>query len=227
MKTLSPDWFARYPVDFEYSRWILLDYLSDAYSNFKSSKLFPYFQDINYHITNLESWDNKREFFKGELKGLDFEKMTLLYDAPESIINIDEINSIVKYSIDEMRSVSKKGRIIWQKAEAQFKWHVIGIVPTYKLEGYIFVRIDAEVTIYRYTIGSIIIDDSNYGSISLDEIGKEEWGLGVYEYLKMKLIKERELPNPLTISVEGPNLPFSETIFPMIKRLSLIKIHNI
>jgi hypothetical protein len=227
MKTLSPDWFARYPVDFEYSRWILLDYLNDVYLNFKSSKLFPYFQDINYHITNLESWDNKREFFKGELKGLDFEKMTLLYDAPESIINIDEINSIVKYSIDEMRRVSKKGRIIWQKTEAQFKWHVIGIVPTYKLEGYLFIRINTEVTIYRYTIGSIIIDDSNYGSISLDEIGKEEWGLGVYEYLKMKLIKERELPNPLTISVESPNLPFSETIFPMIKRLSLIKIHNI
>lgn len=227
MKNLSPDWFFRYPVDFEYSRWILLDYLNDVYSNFKYRKLYPYLHDINYHLTNLESWDTKRELFKGELKGVDFEKMTLIYDTPEDSPEIKEINNIVNYSIDEMRRVFKKGRIVWRSIEEQFNWNIIGVIPNYKLEGYLLVKINNQVKVFRYTIGSVILEDDKYGTMNLEEISTEEWGLGVYDHIKWRLIKERELACPLTISVEVPDVPYNETIVPMIKKLSLIKIHNI
>lgn len=227
MKNLSPDWFVETPTDFEHKRWILLDYLQNTHSDFRSRKLYPSMSDIIYHIKNLESWNHKRELFKGELKGLDFDKMTLIYDTPENSAEMEEINKIVDYSIGEMHSVFKYGRKVWRKIENSLVWKIVGIMPQYKLEGYILIKVGKEINIYQYKIVNLFKDPENHIGTNLTFVDKEEIGFKPYEHIKEKLIKSGELPNPLTISVESPEFPLEESIIPIVKTLSFGKISKL
>jgi len=223
MKSLSLNWFTENPIDEEHKRYVLLDYLQDIDLRFDNDEIYPQIIDVSNHIDNLEMWDKRGEFYigKGELRGIDFEQMTLIYDIPDDDPNLIEINKIVKYSIPKFRQVFKRGRNIWRKVEENLKWDIIGIVPQYKNEGYVFINILKTVKVYKYTISSII------DNIEFDLIKEEEYGLGIYEHLKMDLIKNGNLPFPLTISVESPKFPVNETILPVVKKLSLIKIKSI
>ena len=92
MKSLSLNWICESPIDFEYKQLLLLSYLKESHDLFKERKLYPALTDIISHIKNLEVWDHKREFLKGNLVGIDYEKMILLYDIPENSKEMKEID---------------------------------------------------------------------------------------------------------------------------------------
>ena len=223
MKILSPNWFAEPPIDCEQKRYVLLDYLQNVHSEFRSDKLYPSLTDVIYQIKNLETWSHKRELFKGEVKGLDFTKMTLLYDTPENTPEMAEIDKIVDYSISEINSIFKYGRKVWRKIENSLVWNTVGLIPNYKLEGYMLIKVGKEVNIYRYKMSEIFSENM----IELKFMDKEEIGLKPYDYIKEKLIKNGELPNPLTISVESPDFPLDESVLPIVKTLSFSKIYRL
>jgi hypothetical protein len=228
MKTLSPDWFCTNPIDQEYKKYILLDYIKNVKGFFEEQKLYPPLSEIVYHIKNLETWNKKREFYKGQLKGLDFEKMTLIYDTPEESKEMLEINRIVDYSIKEMNNVFKYGKNIWNDIEQSLIWNIIGIVPLYKEEGYILLKLDKTINIYQYNTKRLIDSEENFIAINFDYIGQEKFTLKSFIGIKENLIKKGNLPNPLTISVECVNnYPIDESILPIIKTLSTKKILNI
>jgi hypothetical protein len=86
-KKLSPIWFIEKNIDFEYQKYILLDYLQYVDSMFDNGLLYPVLSEIEYHQKNLESFIKTRELIVSgtrELKGFDFEKMTLMYDTPQT-----------------------------------------------------------------------------------------------------------------------------------------------
>jgi hypothetical protein len=219
---LGPDWFVRYPVDFEFQKWTLLAFLRDVRHDFDNRVLYPHLSEIKYHLSNLEKWSVTREFYiKKELKGLDFERMTLIYDTPEDSSEMSELNDIVDYSILKFRKMFGIGREIWREVEGQMKWHVVGIIPNYKDEGFIMLKVGKEVIVYRYDIKPVIVEDINIG---LTEIIREDWGLGVYESLKLKLIKETDLPLPLTIAIESNEYPIDSALIPIVQSLAVSKI---
>ena len=218
MKKLSPDWFCDSPIDFEYKQFIVLDYLKDAHQSFKERTLYPYLSDINYQLQNLEKWKYEREFYiKKNIKGIDFEKMTFIYDTPECSEEIKEINEIVDYSIPEFRNVFKYGRKTFNKIEEELKWHIIGLIPNHKLEGFIFVRINNDVKCFKYTINPIY-------ELKMELVKESEFGISVYDDLKREMAKMFNLPFPLTISIEIGNYPMEETILPLIQKSFVNKI---
>ncbi len=222
---LGTDWFTSAPVDVEHKKWILLAFLRDVRHDFDNKIIYPHLKEINYHLQNLEKWAHSRElYFKKELKGLDFEKMTLIYDTPEDSADMSELNAIVDYSISRFRKMFGIGREIWREVESQMLWHIVGIIPSYKNEGFIMLRVGKEIIVYRYDIKPIIIDDVNIGLV---EIMREEWGLGVYESLKLRIIKETDLPLPLTIAIESKIYPIDNALIPIIKSLAVSKIKTI
>ncbi len=225
---LSPDWFIEYPVDVEIKKWILLAALRDVKQDFEVKILYPHLTDINYHIQNLEKWSTTRELYiKKELKGFDFEKLTLIYDTPEDSPEMAELLSITHYSIAMFRKAFTFGRDIWRDIESQMKWYTIGLIPTYKQEGFIMLRVGKEVRVYRYDLKSIIFNQIPHSGINLTEITQEEYGLGVYESIKLKLMKETDLPAPLTLAVESDSFPVDVTLLPIIKTIAITKIKSL
>jgi hypothetical protein len=52
---LNPEWMFKEPVDFEYNKYTLLDYLQKCEKNFDSLKIYPDFVELSLHLANSQS----------------------------------------------------------------------------------------------------------------------------------------------------------------------------
>ncbi len=219
MRLIHCDWFCTYPYDFEHKKWLLLSFIKDINNDFDKNILYPSIDQIKFQLSNLNKWKTSRELYlKKELKGIDFEKMTLIYDIPEDSDEIKEINDIVDYAIEELEEIYKKGSKIWRKIYNEIIWNKIGIIPEYTKEGYIIINIKKTIWIYSYS--------HFLGSVTLQFIDKKEFNFfNTPLNIKLDLIqRNKSLPNPLCLLLECPEFPLEETLIPIIKSNLLNKI---
>ena len=52
---LNPEWMFKEPIDFEYNKYTLLDYLKKCGTNFDSFRIYPDFVELSLHIANTQS----------------------------------------------------------------------------------------------------------------------------------------------------------------------------
>jgi hypothetical protein len=52
---LNPEWMLKEPLDFEYNKYTLLDYLQKCEKNFDNLKIYPDFVELSLHIANMQS----------------------------------------------------------------------------------------------------------------------------------------------------------------------------
>ena len=60
MKHLSPNWITEGWIDFEYKKYLLLDYLQDVNRQFDRKKLYPTLSEIISHFQNLLELKEKK-----------------------------------------------------------------------------------------------------------------------------------------------------------------------
>ena len=107
MFSLSNNWITEGAIDFEYKKYLLLAYLKDIDTNFKDEKLYPQFADlINHHrnLVNLKFQIEKMDSsFHKEVKEIDLQNMQLVFEQLKADNVVDEIQSIIDYSLPEHR----------------------------------------------------------------------------------------------------------------------------
>ena len=52
---LNPEWLLKEPVDFEYNKYTLLDYLQKCEKGFDRLEIYPDFVELSLHLANLQS----------------------------------------------------------------------------------------------------------------------------------------------------------------------------
>jgi hypothetical protein len=52
---LSPEWMLKEPLDFEYNKYTLLDYLQKCEERFNKLEIYPDFVELSLHLANLQS----------------------------------------------------------------------------------------------------------------------------------------------------------------------------
>jgi len=157
---LNSNWFTESPLDFEHKKWTLLAYIQNVHKNFGDKTIFPYLSDIRFHLTNLEKLKNTREIFlKKELKGIDWEKLTLLYDIPECSPEMKELDRIVNWSYPRLQKMDKLGRILWNEIENKLSVKYYGIWTNPEKEGNILLETPILTYEYKYKISPIISKD--------------------------------------------------------------------
>lgn len=52
---LNPEWMLKEPVDFEFNKYTLLDYLQKCEKGFNNLEIYPDFVEISLHLANLQS----------------------------------------------------------------------------------------------------------------------------------------------------------------------------
>jgi hypothetical protein len=52
---LNPEWMFKEPVDFEYNKYTLLDYLQKCEKSFDNLKIYPDFVELSLHLANSQS----------------------------------------------------------------------------------------------------------------------------------------------------------------------------
>ena len=232
MQSLNKNWITENQIDFEYKKYILLAYLQHVSDNFTEYRLYPYLSDLIEHYRNLKSIkDNKQHLynlFPERMKGADFEQFRLVY---EKIVEDDslmqEIESILEFSIPKMENYLREGKKIYDFIEDRLKVYPVGVIPLNTENGYLFLKLgtSTDTKVYEYHISIFENPVEKYRGIHLSFLKTYEKSLmNTFEAIKSDLIMfNKNLPNPAAYVIETDmTIPFEETFLPLAKR-TLVK----
>jgi hypothetical protein len=205
MERLRPGWFLHGLWDEEYQRYRLLAYLKHVQAAFFAQRLYPPLSDL------IESYEELRSLAQAQ------QATAVLQDS------IDTLYRIIQFAIPKLEESIQEGQQIYDLIERNLQVEVVGLIPLYKAEGYLFLRRGGEkvVRAYRYEIRPIQ-DKEGLVGIRLELV--EEFVFSIlatpFTILRERLLKaHKDLPTPLTLVVESPlEVPLQETLLPIIKR---------
>jgi hypothetical protein len=234
MATLTKNWLTEDHIDFEYKKYLVLGYLQEVESYYKSNELYPCLADVISHYRNLKQVkDSTEQIKKGlskDLKAIDWKKMELLYDsaAPASEL-LQELEHIIDYSLPLFFEKIMDGKKIYDYVEKHLSMSAVGITPLHTHEGYIFINLDEkkEVYVYQYRISNIESASEQMKQLITRYVSTYTHSItGTFERIKTELIKSRrELPNPAVYAVNSPiSVPFTPTLLPIVKRFFVSKL---
>ncbi len=205
MERLRPGWFLQGLWDEEYQRYRLLAYLAKVQAAFFAQRLYPPLSDL------IES-------YKELLTIAQAQQTTASLEDPA-----DTLYRLIQFAIPKLEESIQEGQEIYELIEQHLQVEVVGLIPLYKAEGYLFIRRGGEkvVRAYRYEIRPIQ-DKEGFLGIRMEPV--EEFVFSIlatpFTILREKLLKAyKDLPAPLTLAVESPlQVPLQETLLPIIKR---------
>src|ERR1700679_219709 len=118
MKELSQNWFIEGSLDFEYKKYILLDYLQEINRHFDKSKLYPNLTDLIFHFNNLLYFRTNKtmlqQAFPQRLTKADIEAVTLTYKKiADDDTTMREIELIINYAMQQMDPAIQTGKEIY------------------------------------------------------------------------------------------------------------------
>lgn len=228
MKSLSETWFTEGYIDFELKKYTLLAYLQHVSAYFNQNKLYPGLADIIFHYNNIIAFRGNRKFlaeqFPRQLSDLNLKKLQVEY---EKIIEDDEmmreLEEIVQYSAEQIKSTIKEGAEIYEFVETKINIEPVGLIPLDVNEGYLLIANgNASNTIaYQY---QFTIYERHYEEFrGLKTLFIQEWTrsfTNTISNIKSELIRNRrELPNPAVYIIQTPlAYPMEETLLPIAKR---------
>ncbi|MFI5139027.1 MAG: hypothetical protein ACHQIM_14485 [Sphingobacteriales bacterium] len=232
MKELSKNWFIEGSLDFEYKKYILLDYLQEINRHFDKSRLYPNLSDLVFHYNNLLFFKKHKSMlqqsFPQRLTLADIEAVKLTY---QKIVDDDssmkEIELIITYAMQKMNPAIQTGKDIYDFVESQLAIDPVGIVPLLPYHGYFSLRNGKEKThgIYEYQITLFENKDDKYRGINISFVDTYEESITkTPEAVKLDLIRRNKfMPNPAVYYVQSDiTFPLEQTLLPVAKR-SLVK----
>ncbi len=232
MKELSKNWFIEGSIDFEYKKYILLDYLQEINRYFDKSKLYPNLTDLIFHFNNLLYFKKNKSMlqqaFPQRLTLADIEAVKLTY---QKIVDDDssmkEIEAIITYALQKMDPAIQTGKEIYDFVESRLNIDPVGIVPLMPYHGYFSLRNGKDKThgIYEYQITIFENKDDKYRGINIQFVDTyEESIIKTPEAVKLDLIgRNMYMPNPAVYYVQSDiAFPLEQTLLPVAKR-SLVK----
>ena len=232
MKSLGLNWFIEGSLDFEYKKYILLDYLQEINRHFDKSKLYPNLTDLVFHYNNLLDFKQNKavlqQAFPQRLTKADIEAVKLTYKkivADDS--TMQEIERIISYAIAEMNPAIQTGNEIYDFVERQLNIDPVGLIPLTPYHGYFSLRNGGERTnwVYEYQISIFESKDDKYRGINIQFVDTFEQSItNTPEAIKLNLINQRRhLPNPAVYYVQSDmSFPLEQTLLPVAKK-SLVK----
>lgn len=223
---LDRDWLVTPVFDFEYKKYILLDYFQKVNKHLSEFILFPVYRQLVWHRKHLQALKNSKELLEKhchrELSNIDIKNVRLKYEYKTEIDESTRlIESLIAYSLPHFKRAEVRADRIRRSIESAISISQIGIVPIYRHEGYLLVN-NADNTnadIFRYRHDPICnTEDAEAPPIAVDFIDNIRITISnTYEGIKSLLIKEYpELPNPATwLVLSERQLPLYESLLPV------------
>ena len=226
-KIMASTWFCKFPIDFERSRYVLLDYLQHVEKDFAQDNISKYLFDVRFHCKNLESFLNTRQCLESIIplnkeQQLQFKEMIALPDTDSRYI---EIMDIVKWGIPHLQKSLKTGSAIWKKVEGSLNVFYIG--TTHILEnntGFIILRYGGSpiVEAYKFEYKPKTKD------IAFHLIGYREAGAKAdYGDVCESILKENNEKDAVIIGVESLHAyKTKDSVLPVLRHVLTTKVFN-
>jgi hypothetical protein len=237
---LNPEWMLKAPLDFEYNKYTLLDYLQKCEKNYENFELYPDFVEISLHLANIQSLvkenlllltDKKFEFCDDEILVRDLYPKKLPELSKEDKVELDRT---INYSNGRLYDTFNTFKTIWNIAfdsiEINIKKNKGALVSG---SGYIFYyeKKNEKLFVWEYQIRDNKKDKGNHKTY-LNKIYE-----GVIEDVKLSTIIDehstlnntdyyKDLPI-FEMKCSNHNFPMDQTIVPIMKRKVMAYIFQI
>jgi hypothetical protein len=227
MEKLDKDWLTKDNTDFEYKKYILLDYLQTVSNNFNEKKIYPYLSDCIEEFRSLRDLlEQKDKLTPKELTSIDFKKMELIYTTIEDDI-FPDIQKLINYSLRRLKNTIEEGRKICDNIEKDITFNRVGIITEKKDEGYIILTTQNSI-IYKYHMESLILEGNRYKMLKTTPITTQNIAeFSSHEDIKQEYINNRDDTPMMTYGAYSKEeIPFENTFLPIVKRILIREINK-
>ncbi len=234
VKKLNPEWVTQGLIDFEYKKYVLLDYIQYVGKQFKDYKLYPYQSDILQQHRYLKSIAENQQLFFDKfpkfLKEISTENMKNEFETKSiSSPMMEEIKKIINFSIPLIENKLKEGASLYDEIENVLKMETVGLRPINLDEGYVMVQLKGMTNVFIYNYQLKLFEHANekYRGIFMEYLGDEVVTISNnIENIKLSLVKQNEsMPNPCTFYIHSSlKLPYKESVLPIVKRMVVQEI---
>ena len=235
---LNPEWMLKEPLDFEYNKYTLLDYIQKCEKNFENFEIYPDFVELSLHLANVQSLHKENTLLLTDKKFDSCDDEIMLKDLypkkPRDLSKEEELelDKTIRYSNGKLYDAFNSAKSIWnmvfENVEVSLKKNRELLISG---SGYIFYYRKSEHKIYvwEYQIkkGKNDSADKTYLTKIYENHPDETTLLSIIEqhskYNKTKYF--RDLPVfEMTCEHE---FPMEQTIIPIMKRKVMSYIFQI
>lgn len=227
---LNPEWMYKEPLDFEYNKYTLLDYLQKCDKSFDKFELYPNFVELSLHLANIQSivkentlllTDKKFESPDDEIlvKELIPKKPRKLSEQEE-----DELDKTIKFSGPKLFDAFNIAKSIWNIAfesiDLYLRKNKRNLVAG---TGYIFFyrKQNEKLYVWEYEIKPDKTDKSTnktYLNLIYDRLVDEMTLSEIIDTFSKWNRTDYYKELPIFEIKCSQNFPFEETMVPIIKR---------
>lgn len=229
--SLDPNWVTSGLLDFEFKKYILLDYMQKCQAAFHATKLYPPLSDLCLHYKNMVDLQNGLEhlehYFPKMLTGIDAQKIEMVYqEFPLKNQEIETIQEIIEFALPMVKKAIADGKDIYEFVEQHLAIEPIGLMPLYKNEGYLLIHTStaSDVFVYKYHQSYLVLQNERFRQLQMEYVTHTTLSFtNTLENIKLDLIrKDPSLPQPATFDcVCGIGVPLEETLVPIAQRAAL------
>jgi len=119
---LSPEWMLKEPIDFEYNKYTLLDYLQKCEKRFNNLEIYPDFVELSLHLANIQSLvkENTLLLTNKKFESCDDEILVkeLVAKKPRELTKDEEgeLDKTFRYSGNRLFDAFNDAKSIWNLA---------------------------------------------------------------------------------------------------------------
>ncbi|MCF8339779.1 MAG: hypothetical protein K9I82_02305 [Chitinophagaceae bacterium] len=231
MERLEPNWLFRTPMDFEYNKYVLLNYIKSSEVRLNNLNIYPDLQEVTISIINLATIikDNKILLINKILKNIDdevnlsdftFEPMPELSEF-EKI----EVTKTIKFSYPKLLDLFNFAKSIWVFAFDNTNI-IIKKNKNASLEKgyfYFFSKKERELYLFSFDFTKNKKEYSNYTEFTEIFVGNIDSGISIS--IVLNLIKNNDGDSSSIIYEVKSNqdFPINETLIPIVKRKIILR----
>jgi hypothetical protein len=231
MERISIESFFTSETDLETNQYRILGGLRKVCADFDKKKIYPSLAaliQLRQSIYKIkDERNNLNEKFPKQIKGFDIDTQKIIYESAGDVNhnnNIEEIFNLIDWALPHIEDAIDEGIVLFDFVDDNIALEQVGILPMYKDEGYFMVTDNTafELQVHRYESTLFSSGNEKYRLLKTEFVKSERQVIikRSPESIKHELIKERkDLPNPATFLFDSDlDFPFTETIFPVVKR---------
>jgi hypothetical protein len=227
---LDPEWLLKEPVDFEFNKYTLLDYLQKCEKRLENFEIYPDFVELSLHLTNLQSLAKEKTLLLTNKKFQSIDDEILLKELypkkPRELTNDElfELDKTINYCGNKLFDAFNTAKSIWNIA-----FDSIEIIPKKNKNnlqnnrGYVFhyLKDEGKLMVWEYEIkkskSNGYSTKTNLNSIFNDE-PKEESVLSILKLYSKWNDSEEYFSYPIFEAKTTQKFPLESTMIPLIKR---------
>jgi hypothetical protein len=179
MALLGKNWLVSEPHDYELKKYLLLDAIQYIVNMIEDGKIHSALVEVEDRLLELYKFQGEKSTLENKLrvlKGINLDTMSLDYEYPETLGNMEPMYEISDFAIDELEAVHKLIRVSWRKSIDKLSITEIPEKRPTKEHGYVFIskrNSKDNILCYQYTP---IVSNTDWKTLDLQKVAEIESG---------------------------------------------------